>query len=427
VYNNAGNLTDLSVMSTVAAGGPPSACARFFLCDLPFSTPICVASGETVFRASLNGPACAPPPDAPLNLVALFQGSDPETVGLEWHAPPSDTAESYNVYRGANGAAPQQINASPVIGLTYLDNSPPSGTLCYKVTAVDSLQQEGPQSVASCVTPFSPEQLVLDTHETSSDGAAGPVTTSQILDDRHEYLVTVQGTLSKWSAPVWTAPTTILCGLPEHSPQTPSQNVTNGWVGADAEILFAVPLQTSGSCDQLPLLGYPRHPSDFEIDLGVGFVHIEPLGGTPTDPSPGHLYRYLVRGGNAAASFHWRDSSTDDNYGKLTITVEQAVASDARTVALPMRITVFPSVPNPFNPSTEIRYALPEKVHVEVCIFDVQGRLVRCIFKGDQAGGFHSARWDGRTHSGSRSKSGTYFARVATADRFGVTRLTLIR
>ena len=46
------------------------------------------------------------------------------------------------------------------------------------------------------------------------------------------------------------------------------------------------------------------------------------------------------------------------------------------TLTMPANFTLFPAYPNPFNPSTKLRYALAEAGEVEVRIYNLTGRLV---------------------------------------------------
>jgi hypothetical protein len=277
--------------------------------------------------------------------------------------------------------------------------------------------------------PFTTENIVLNTRATSDDGDAGPITTNQILSISQKYLVTVQGTFSLWSSSTWVSPPNVICGIPEVAPQNPSPNVTNYWVGADAEIHFAQALPAGGSCSQLP---NPRHASQFQIDLGGGFEHREPIGGAPADPSPAHLYKYLVQGQGSPARFRWVETTTSDNYGMLNITVEQVDPTDAPwdfDDPSPRKrpILVLPNAPDPFNPTTEIRYVLPASTGVQVGVFDIRGRMIRALFAGNQSDGYHTVSWDGRLDNGSRAPSGTYFVRVVTPQGTGTERLTLVK
>jgi hypothetical protein len=66
------------------------------------------------------------------------------------------------------------------------------------------------------------------------------------------------------------------------------------------------------------------------------------------------------------------------------------------------------SYPNPFNPTTTIRYELTEYSEVRLVVFDLVGRLVGDLVNSRQYEGIHSAAWEPHNVS-----SGTYFARLS--------------
>jgi hypothetical protein len=72
--------------------------------------------------------------------------------------------------------------------------------------------------------------------------------------------------------------------------------------------------------------------------------------------------------------------------------------------------------PNPFNPTTEIRFSLAKSDKVEVVIYDVSGRLVKTLVDGKMEAGMHSAVWDGTNDSGSNVGSGVYWSRMKTEE-----------
>jgi hypothetical protein len=82
------------------------------------------------------------------------------------------------------------------------------------------------------------------------------------------------------------------------------------------------------------------------------------------------------------------------------------------------------SQPNPFNPETSIRVALPHGVSgsgpVSVRVYSVTGALVRELYDGAAEGDF-AVRWDGRDSRGAQVASGTYYAQI----RAGAERQTL--
>lgn len=68
--------------------------------------------------------------------------------------------------------------------------------------------------------------------------------------------------------------------------------------------------------------------------------------------------------------------------------------------------------PNPFRPSTTLRFALPSEREVELRVFDVAGRAVKTLAKGTMGPGLHTIQWDATDDAGSRLSSGVYFYRL---------------
>ena len=87
-----------------------------------------------------------------------------------------------------------------------------------------------------------------------------------------------------------------------------------------------------------------------------------------------------------------------------------------------------PNSPNPFNPKTTLRYALPRPAHVRLEIYDVQGRCIRTLVDRQQGGpGEYAVEWDGRTDVGTRVSSGVYFYRLEAGDYRKTRRMTLVK
>ena len=71
------------------------------------------------------------------------------------------------------------------------------------------------------------------------------------------------------------------------------------------------------------------------------------------------------------------------------------------------------NAPNPFNPSTSIRYELPSRASVNLRVYNAHGQVVATVVDGvAQDAGSHTARWNGRTASGTEAASGMYFFRL---------------
>lgn len=94
-------------------------------------------------------------------------------------------------------------------------------------------------------------------------------------------------------------------------------------------------------------------------------------------------------------------------------------ASDPATAPageLPAEMTLGPNYPNPFNPETHIRYALPEPARVLLVIYDLTGRKIRTLVDAARPQGYHTARWDGKNEFGLSVGAGIYFYQLR-ADR----------
>jgi len=82
--------------------------------------------------------------------------------------------------------------------------------------------------------------------------------------------------------------------------------------------------------------------------------------------------------------------------------------------------------PNPFNPITTIRYAVPTGGgDVTLEVIDVAGRVVRRLVDDYRGEGEHGATWNGRDEQGREVASGVYFYRL-TAPKTELTRKMLL-
>jgi hypothetical protein len=119
-------------------------------------------------------------------------------------------------------------------------------------------------------------------------------------------------------------------------------------------------------------------------------------------------------------------------------------AHDARALALefvstesllPKAFSLAANVPNPFNPTTTLSYAIPSRVQgerlattrVQLRIFDVRGRAVRTLVDGEQAPGRYSVVWDGRDERGTSVGTGVYFYRLHTPEFTQARKMLLVK
>jgi len=86
--------------------------------------------------------------------------------------------------------------------------------------------------------------------------------------------------------------------------------------------------------------------------------------------------------------------------------------------------------PNPFNPTTTIRYEIPAdvaSVRVRMDIYDVQGHKVRVLVDEIRSAGVQYAEWDGLDDNGRAVSSGVYFYVLRAGDETLTRKMALLR
>lgn len=81
-------------------------------------------------------------------------------------------------------------------------------------------------------------------------------------------------------------------------------------------------------------------------------------------------------------------------------------------------VRLLQNAPNPFNPSTTIRFALAKPGRLDLRIFNVRGELVKTLASGLFPAGSHEVQWDGSAGRGP-APTGIYFAKATVVDEKG--------
>jgi hypothetical protein len=117
----------------------------------------------------------------------------------------------------------------------------------------------------------------------------------------------------------------------------------------------------------------------------------------------------------ADAEYWWRVIATDtDSLTTESETFKFTVGyvSIAEAIALPTEYILDQNFPNPFNPSTTLRYGLPEDAEVSLVIYDIRGNTVRTIDSGSQVAGWYEHTWNGMNDEGQPVSTGLYLTRL---------------
>ena len=126
------------------------------------------------------------------------------------------------------------------------------------------------------------------------------------------------------------------------------------------------------------------------------------------------------------AKYHLQAYDTDNKYSlptadkqinyRIHLGKRQADIGDAPSV--PADFALYGAHPNPFNPSTTLRYDLPEESRVSLTIYDIMGREV-WQHAALEAAGYKAMTWVGEDESGQQTPSGIYIYRLTAISLTG--------
>ncbi|HEX5133301.1 MAG TPA: Ig-like domain-containing protein [Candidatus Krumholzibacteria bacterium] len=141
----------------------------------------------------------------------------------------------------------------------------------------------------------------------------------------------------------------------------------------------------------------------------------------------------IAAGGQAAGGrYEYRDESVTANrtywYKLQEVTAEGPGAEfGPYSVTYKLAYGLEQNVPNPFNPTTTIKYALAADGPVSLVIYDVAGRRVRELVNEKQRADVYKLSWDGTDDRGQRVASGMYFYKLSAGSYHQTRKMLLLK
>lgn len=86
--------------------------------------------------------------------------------------------------------------------------------------------------------------------------------------------------------------------------------------------------------------------------------------------------------------------------------------------------------PNPFNPSTNIIFTIPDELSGKpftINIYDNMGKLVKTLLNENLSKGTYIIKWDGRDEYGKLCSSGLYIAQISSMNKSSIIKMSLIK
>ena len=116
------------------------------------------------------------------------------------------------------------------------------------------------------------------------------------------------------------------------------------------------------------------------------------------------------------------DRAGGDNQEIYSAVVDYSVGIIQNSSVSPENYNLYQNFPNPFNPSTSIKFDIPKKSFVRVSVYDAIGREVAALVNNDLSPGEYSVDWNAAAFP-----SGVYFYRINTGQYTEIKKMMLIK
>jgi hypothetical protein len=94
---------------------------------------------------------------------------------------------------------------------------------------------------------------------------------------------------------------------------------------------------------------------------------------------------------------------------------------------VPEQFVLYPNYPNPFNPTTQIKYDLPEDAMVSITIYDIMGRSIKSLVNSQQTAGYRSIQWNATNNLGEPVSAGMYIYMIQAGEFRQVRKMVLLK
>ena len=122
-----------------------------------------------------------------------------------------------------------------------------------------------------------------------------------------------------------------------------------------------------------------------------------------------------------------RSGSYQVYLSKATLDTQTVNIGYANSGILPDSISLYSAYPNPFNPTTTLRYDLPEDAQVNITIYDMMGRQVSTLVSSQQSAGYKSVQWNANNSAGQPVSAGLYLYMIQAGEFRQTKKMVLLK
>jgi hypothetical protein len=221
---------------------------------------------------------------------------------------------------------------------------------------------------------------------------------------------------------------------PNYRPEGPPEGTVIRFYTVDAIQAPILSAPSNGATDQvLPVTlwwnAQPRMQSQIQVATTLDFNNLvvnEFVQATFSDETGGERYTASSLNGG---TYYWRvrevnragTPSAWSETWQFSLSASKVVSNEAEG-EVPGVYVLEPNYPNPFNPTTSIRFSLPQAGSVTLRVFDMLGRQITTLVDDALPAGWHSVTWD--AHGAS---SGIYLYHLQAGSFQASRRMTLIK
>ena len=127
---------------------------------------------------------------------------------------------------------------------------------------------------------------------------------------------------------------------------------------------------------------------------------------------------------NGLSVYYWRVSAKNEmGWGLKSVWLKFSTANVGiinLSTEVPHEYKLFNNYPNPFNPTTKIKFSLPENTNVKLIVYDIKGREINRLIQDKMKSGVYEMNIDMTNFS-----SGIYFYRLIT-EKYSTTKKMLM-
>ena len=151
------------------------------------------------------------------------------------------------------------------------------------------------------------------------------------------------------------------------------------------------------------------------------------------DDTHGKLHLFFLNDDSYGSSIQSEGATPDPNtcrleYAALNVDFEYPVGADAHETDITSASLInSTNYPNPFNPTTTIKYNVPENGNVTVEVYNVLGQKVRTLVNTTQRAGENSIVWDGTNNNGDIVASGVYMYKIKNGRHTSTKKMILMK